>query len=132
MLGIGNQNGSGMTFDGYWKQLTIAFKCLAMLTLILAIFGIFSSAIALTLANIVLKTVNEVQIWRLFSSFLVDSNILNVLVNLYILSTLMPELVIVHSHSKKSIQQYMFSSISSSKTSTAIFYSSFWASYFLF
>jgi hypothetical protein len=132
MLGLGNQNGSGMTFDGYWKQLTIAFKCLAISTLILAIFGIFSSAIALTLANIMLKTVNELQFWRLFSSFLVDSNILNVLVNLYILSTVMPELVIVHSHSKKNIQQFLFSSISSSKASTAISYSSFWATYFLF
>lgn len=93
-IGMLGQGGSGMTFEGFWRQLTAGFKYMIVATLACAVVGIFTQLLTFAFANIVYYSFNKFQIWRLVTSFLVDASIINVAFNVYILTTILPELVI--------------------------------------
>ena len=71
----------------------IAYKALVISGLIIGLFSVFTGLFAYIFANMIPFTVNKFQIWRLFTSFLVDQSIINVIFNLYIMSMCVPIIV---------------------------------------
>lgn len=71
----------------------LAYKCLVISGLVIGLFSVFTGLFAYIFANLILFTVNKFQIWRLFTSFLVDQSIINVIFNLYIMSMCVPIIV---------------------------------------
>jgi hypothetical protein len=96
-----------------------AFKFLAVTTLVLGIFGVFSNLFVYIFADVVMWTVNKFQIWRLLTSFLVDRSIISVIFNLYILNMSFPLIVLHSSPRKKCTQPLTPSSKSWCKPSSA-------------
>ena len=86
-------NVSGRTWEQYWKNIQIGFKYLAVITLAIALINIFTNLLALLLLNNIVWTVNRFHLWRIFTSFLVDTNAINVIFNIYIISTCLPSVV---------------------------------------
>jgi len=84
MFGGGQNN--NMTFSSWWEGLQLGFKSLLIVTLSLAILNILLGSLFLVIfANIMTYTIYQFQIWRLFTSFLVDFSILQVIMFLFII-----------------------------------------------
>jgi hypothetical protein len=97
-LGLGIRD-RDRNFSTCWPELEFAFKSLFLATIVsTTVFYVFPN-IGLFFPNIVAMTVERVQLWRLFSSFLFHGvkirAILNVLFNLYVLYISMPDIVIL-------------------------------------
>ncbi len=101
---FGGVQSGRVTCEDYWKQLTITFKYLLISTLVLAIFGLFTSKIVYFLANFIPATVNTFQLWRLLTSFLANPSLISLLFDLLILATLLPPLVIIPPLRKRDIR----------------------------
>lgn len=114
-----------MTCEGYWKQLTIAFKYLLISTLALAVVGLFTPNLVYLLANVMQQTVNHIQIWRLVTSFLANISLISLLFDLLIMSSFLPDLVIMPLLRKGGTPLLTCSPKSSFRTSTAMWYLSF-------
>jgi hypothetical protein len=116
----GSQSATGMTCEGYWKQLTIAFKYLLVSTLGLAVLGLFTPKIAYLFANMIEQTVNHLQVWRLVTSFLANFSLITLLFDLLIMSSFLPDLVSKSLLRKGGTPQPTCSQKSSFRTSIAI------------
>lgn len=88
MLG-GGQN-AGTTFDRFWKELPYGFKHILILTIAIGVVSILSNLFLYLFGNIYVLTVSKLQLWRLFTSFLVDASIINVIFSLYLMSSSAP------------------------------------------
>lgn len=92
MFGGGQNN--NMSFGRWWKDLLIGFKYLLITTVGFGLFSIiFGELFIKIFINYMPSTVYKFQIWRLFTSFLVDGSILQVLLCLYLLHQIIIELV---------------------------------------
>ena len=65
-----------------WNILPLFIKFMSLSTLILSILNLFFNNISFILSNIPLYTIFKVQIWRLFSSVLITTSIINVILGL--------------------------------------------------
>jgi len=92
MFGGGQQN-NNMTFGSWWKDLQIGFKYLLIATIGLGLLSFIMPFIIIIFINIISLTIFKFQIWRLFTSFLVDMSIIQVLMYLYLSYQYIPRLV---------------------------------------
>ena len=120
LAGVNNGGNAGATCEAYWREMPTGFKFLCVSTLILGVLGMITSLFTYMFVNLVVWTVNSFQIWRLLTSFLVDNSIINVIINLYILSMSLPLLVPSLIFRKKCIRQPICSFKSSSKHSSVM------------
>jgi hypothetical protein len=88
MLG-GGQN-AGTSWERFWKELPYGFKHLMVLTLAIGVISIISNIFLFLLGNIYSLTISKFQLWRLFTSFLVDASIINVIFSLYLMNSSAP------------------------------------------
>ena len=77
-----SQMGAKVSLKKLWNIVPPFIKFMSLSTLILCILNIFFSNISFFLSNIPYKTLYDFQIWRLFSSLLITTNIINVILGL--------------------------------------------------
>ena len=65
-----------------WNIVPLFIKFMSILTIILSILNIFFKSISFYLSNIPYYTIFHIQIWRLISSVLITTNIINVILGL--------------------------------------------------
>ena len=80
----GEKEESGIKMNALklWGLVPFFIKFMSFITLILYILNLFCKDISFYLSNIPLYTVYHFQIWRLFTSFLITTNIFNVILGL--------------------------------------------------
>ena len=76
------QMGAKVGLKKLWNILPLFIKFMSLSTLILSILNLFFNKISLLLSNIPLYTIYQVQIWRLCSSVLITTSIINVILGL--------------------------------------------------
>ena len=82
---IGNENEeSGIKVDikRLWNLIPFFIKFMSFTTFILYLLNLIFKDISLFLSNIPLYTVHHFQFWRLFTSFLITTNIFNIILGL--------------------------------------------------
>lgn len=70
----------------FWTNLPILFKCLLTFTYILAIIGMFTDLPIIIFANVGIKSLLHVQLWRVFTSPYVSLGMLHYticMINMY-------------------------------------------------
>jgi hypothetical protein len=91
MLG-GGQN-AGTTWESFWKELPFGYKHILIVTLAIGVISVVSNIFLFLFGNLYYLTVSKLQLWRLFTSFLVDASIINVIFSLYLMYSSAPQIV---------------------------------------
>ena len=77
-----SQMGAKMGLKKLWNIVPLFIKFMSLSTLTLCILNLFLKNISYLLSNIPLNTIFHIQIWRLFSSALITTSIINVILGL--------------------------------------------------
>ena len=81
-IGSNQKVGVRVGFKKLWNIVPLFIKFMSITTLILSILNIFFSSISFYLSNIPFYTIYLIQVWRLISSVLITTNIINVILGL--------------------------------------------------
>ena len=77
-----SQMGAKVSLKKLWNIVPLFIKLMSLSTLALCIINIFFTNISMLLSNIPYYIVYKIQIWRLFSSMLITTSIINVILGL--------------------------------------------------
>lgn len=87
---LGGAQNAGTSWERFWKELPYGFKRILILTIAIGVVSIITNLFLYLFGNIYSFTVSKLQLWRLFTSFLVDASIINVIFSLYLMSSSAP------------------------------------------
>lgn len=126
-LGLTGERDRDQNITTCWGTLELGFKILFISELVLCLLGYILPGVFMLFPNIVVLTVEKIQLWRLISSFMMNGSsqfaILSVLFDFYILYMFLPDLVILPLLSKKNYPQPISCWKSSCRSSSATSYS---------